>query len=83
MPTRPCFLPLLWCRWGLIPSWTKPEEKHDHWKMFNARSETMQTKPVFSRLARTGAAAGEGDSRGRRCVCILSGFYEWKKEGNK
>ncbi len=35
---------------------------------FNARSETVAEKPVFSRLM----------SR-QRCIFLAEGFYEWKK----
>jgi len=38
----------------------------NHWKMFNARSETVDTLGVFKRLL------GRG-----RCVMPLDGFYEW------
>eukprot|EP01023_Acetabularia_acetabulum_P017686 TRINITY_DN18874_c1_g1_i1.p1 TRINITY_DN18874_c1_g1~~TRINITY_DN18874_c1_g1_i1.p1 ORF type:complete len:366 (+),score=46.78 TRINITY_DN18874_c1_g1_i1:120-1100(+) len=37
--------------------------------MFNARSETIGEKPVFSRLI----------SR-NRCLVVVNGFYEWKAE---
>lgn len=32
------------CRWGLIPSYTKPGEKLDPFRMFNARSEVVLWK---------------------------------------
>jgi len=57
-------------RWGLIPSFTKPEETPDFWRMFNARSESVAEKPSFRRLLPT-----------HRCIIILEGFYEWRKEG--
>jgi putative SOS response-associated peptidase YedK len=50
----------------LVPSYTKPDVKPDHFRMFNARSDDM--KPVFTRLLKH-----------RRCVVLLDGFYEWKK----
>ena len=53
-------------RWGLVPSYTKPEVRPDYFRMFNARSDDM--KPVFTRLLKH-----------RRCVVLLNGFYEWKK----
>lgn len=52
--------------WGLVPSWTKKEEKLDFFRMFNARSETVPEKTVFSRLLGS-----------KRCVVLLNGFYEW------
>ena len=52
--------------WGLVPSWTKKEDKLDFFRMFNARSETVPEKTVFSRLLGT-----------KRCVVLLNGFYEW------
>lgn len=52
--------------WGLIPAWTKKEEKLDFFRMFNARCETVPEKTVFNRLL-----------KGRRCVVLLNGFYEW------
>jgi putative SOS response-associated peptidase YedK len=36
--------------------------------MYNARSDTLYSKPTFSRLA----------SQGRSCVVALNGFFEWK-----
>lgn len=36
---------------------------------FNARSETVTEKPIFSRLLPQ-----------QRCVVILDGFYEWKAD---
>jgi putative SOS response-associated peptidase YedK len=37
---------------------------------FNARSETVQEKSVFSRLLSS-----------QRCIFMCEGFYEWKKVG--
>jgi putative SOS response-associated peptidase YedK len=59
-----CFAFLL--QWGLIPSYTKPNEKLDFFRMFNARIETVPEKPVFRRLVAR-----------KRCVVLLDGFYEW------
>lgn len=56
--------------WGLVPSFTKPDDKPDFWKMFNARCESVAEKPSFRRLLPS-----------KRCLVILEGFYEWKKEG--
>lgn len=80
-------------RWGLIPSFVKPGESHDFFRMFNARSETIVHRPAFKRLVPD-----------RRCVVILDGcaltarihpppsdptpaarrrsFYEWKDDGS-
>ena len=38
--------------WGLVPSFTGPGEKPDHFRMFNARGETLREKPAFGRLLR-------------------------------
>jgi putative SOS response-associated peptidase YedK len=55
--------------WGLIPSFHVKGEPFDHFRMFNCRSETVLSKPVFSRLI------------GRnRCVVLLDGYFEWKEE---
>ena len=56
--------------WGLVPSFTGPGEKPDHFRMFNARGETLREKPAFGRLLRR-----------RRCVALIDGFYEWRREG--
>ena len=56
--------------WGLIPSWADdPSIGHN---LINARAETVDTKPSF----------GSAFSK-RRCLIIVDGFYEWKKEGTK
>lgn len=59
-------------KWGLIPSFTKKTEKPDHYKMFNARSESITEKASFRRLV-----------PGSRCLVAVEGFYEWKKDGSK
>ncbi|VFR00643.1 unnamed protein product [Cuscuta campestris] len=59
-------------KWGLIPSFTKPNEKPDHYKMFNARSESIKERASFRRLLPK-----------NRCLVAVEGFYEWKKNGSK
>lgn len=56
-------------RWGLVPSFTKAGEKPNFFRMFNARSETVPTKSIFSRLLQS-----------NRCIVCVDGFYEWKDE---
>ncbi|GLC67485.1 hypothetical protein PLESTF_000562500 [Pleodorina starrii] len=57
-------------KWGLVPAFTRPGERLDHFRMFNARCESLAQKPVFSRLL-----------PGKRCVVLLDGFYEWHSQG--
>lgn len=52
--------------WGLIPSWAK--DKKIASQCFNARAETVSTKPVFRTAFKK-----------RRCLIPASGFYEWQK----
>merc|ERR1712087_103762 len=52
-------------RWGLVPSSSK-DLKPDHWRMFNARLETIDSLCVFSRLLKH-----------QRCAVPLDGFFEW------
>lgn len=59
-------------KWGLVPSFTKKSEKPDHYKMFNARSESVCEKASFRRLVPK-----------NRCLVAVEGFYEWKKDGSK
>ncbi|CAI8584480.1 unnamed protein product [Vicia faba] len=59
-------------KWGLIPSFTKKTDKPDHYKMFNARSESIDEKASFRRLLPK-----------NRCLVAVEGFYEWKKDGSK
>jgi putative SOS response-associated peptidase YedK len=57
-------------RWGLVPSWATDPTAGS--RMFNARSETAPTSPVFrDALAR------------RRCLVPVDGFYEWRREGGR
>ncbi len=57
-------------QWGLIPHWAK--EKKSAYNMINAKAETVSQKPAF-----------KYPFRHRRCLIPASGYYEWKKEGNK
>ncbi|KAJ7544576.1 hypothetical protein O6H91_09G083600 [Diphasiastrum complanatum] len=65
--------PVVHCmKWGLVPSFTKKGTKPDHYRMFNARSESVRQKSSFSRLLSK-----------HRCLVSAEGFYEWKKDGAK
>ena len=55
-------------RWGLIPHWATDARSGS--KMFNARSETLSTSPVFREAFKR-----------KRCLVPVDGFYEWKREG--
>lgn len=67
----PSTLHLQGMRWGLVPSFTKRDSKPDFWRMFNARSEGVASRGIFSRLLK---------HPDRRCVVVVEGFYEWKTE---
>lgn len=56
--------------WGLLPSWTK--SKKMAYSTFNARSETIQSKPAFRAAFST-----------QRMVVLSDGFYEWQKIGKE
>ena len=53
--------------WGLVPPWA--DDPGVGVRMFNARSETVATKPAYREAYRR-----------RRCVAPMSGFYEWPKQ---
>ncbi len=54
-------------RWGLVPSWAKDPTMGN--RTFNARAETVATKPSF----RAAFAA-------RRLAVVADGFYEWRPD---
>jgi putative SOS response-associated peptidase YedK len=60
--------------WGLIPSWTKGIDEANiiRYKTFNARSESIATKPSFSSSFRL-----------KRCIIPVKGFYEWQHVGDR
>jgi putative SOS response-associated peptidase YedK len=53
-------------RWGLIPYWAK--DSSIGYKLINARSETVGSKPAFREAFES-----------RRCLIPADGFYEWKR----
>lgn len=55
-------------QWGLVPRFTRldEDEKPNFFKMFNARSESVDSKPSFKQLVNT-----------HRGVVLFSGYYEW------
>ena len=55
-------------RWGLVPRWWSKPLKELRIATFNARAETVETKPVFrDAFKRT------------RCLIPMSGYYEWQE----
>ncbi len=61
-------------RWGLIPSWAADENEAREimMKTFNARSETVSTKPAFRDAFSSG-----------RCLVPVRGFFEWQQMGGR
>ena len=58
---------LVTMRWGLVPWWWSKPLKELRMATFNARVETVETKPVFrDAFKRT------------RCLIPMSGYYECK-----
>jgi putative SOS response-associated peptidase YedK len=53
-------------RWGLIPGWWKKPLKEMRVATFNARSDTIASKPMF-----------KDSFLRRRCLMPASGYYEW------
>ncbi len=61
-------------QWGLIPSWTGSlaQAEEIRFRTFNARTETITTKPSFKQGIRS-----------KRCLIPAAGFYEWQHRNNK
>jgi putative SOS response-associated peptidase YedK len=55
-------------RWGLVPFWAD-DPKMGH-KLALARVETVATTPAFRDAVRK-----------HRCLVVVDGFYEWKRDG--
>lgn len=54
--------------WGFSPAWSQRPGAKDYPRPINARSETVDEKPMFRKAFRT-----------RRCVLPASGFFEWRR----
>ncbi len=61
-------------KWGLIPSWVRNAEAANEirYKTFNARSESVDSKPSFSKAFKS-----------KRCIIPVAGFFEWQHAGGK
>jgi putative SOS response-associated peptidase YedK len=56
--------------WGLIPAWSA--EPKCGFSTFNARAETVATKPAFRQAFQL-----------RRCLIPADGYYEWHTQGRQ
>lgn len=56
--------------WGFLPSWSK--ELNNKYAVINTRTETIKDKPYFKESFEK-----------YRCLIPITGFYEWKKVGDK
>ena len=63
-------LELISVRWGLVPWWWSKSLKEMKLATFNARAESVATKPLFRDAFKR-----------KRCLVLADGFYEWKREG--
>jgi putative SOS response-associated peptidase YedK len=61
-------------KWGLIPSWVRNIDQANtiRYKTFNARSESIATKPSFS-----------SSFKSKRCLVPVRGFFEWQHVGDE
>jgi putative SOS response-associated peptidase YedK len=61
-------------KWGLIPRWVRNKTDADEirLKTFNARAESIDTKPSFS-----------ASFASKRCIIPVKGFFEWQHRGEK
>ena len=73
--TIQCYWVVQPMQWGLVPSWHTGDPKSVMYNMINARSDGLLTKRTFKTPL----------EKGRRCVILLEGFYEWQtsKDGKK
>lgn len=62
---------LMSASWGLIPRWSTHARQAG--RPINARAETLATTPTFR----------DSVARGRRCVVVTDGFFEWEKVGKE
>ncbi|KAL4219058.1 hypothetical protein ACF0H5_021641 [Mactra antiquata] len=58
--------------WGLIPSWHKGTVGSKAYETNNCRAESMLEKMTYKVPLQ----------KGRRCVILAEGFYEWKRDKN-
>lgn len=58
-------------RWGLIPFWAKDVKSASKYSLINARGEEILEKRSYAQCFQK-----------RRCIVPLSGFIEWKREGD-
>jgi putative SOS response-associated peptidase YedK len=57
-------------KWGLVPRWAKDDDQKKLGSKFvQARAETVQKAPAY-----------RDAFRGRRCLVVIDGFYEWKAD---
>ncbi len=59
-------------RFGLVPAWAKTLKDAAKYSLINAKGEEITEKRTY-----------KGPFEKRRCVVPLSGFYEWKRIGEK
>ncbi|WP_162826747.1 SOS response-associated peptidase [Pseudolabrys taiwanensis] len=59
-------------RWGLIPAWWSKPLNDMKLATFNARAETVDTKPMFRSAFKK-----------NRCIIPASGYYEWQTAGKQ
>lgn len=57
-------------RWGLVPSWARDPSIGN--RLINARAETLARRPAYRDALLK-----------RRCLVVVDGFYEWRKEGGR
>ncbi|XP_062621741.1 abasic site processing protein HMCES-like [Saccostrea cucullata] len=70
IPTERVIQPM---QWGLVPSWHKGSPKKVSYETNNCRSESMLEKPTYKVPLQ----------KGRRCVVVADGFFEWKRDQAK